>query len=68
MQNNAPETRARLLVDRIETARLLGVSPSTVDNLRRAGDLPSVKIGSRRLFRVADLGRLIAARLEGGNR
>ncbi len=63
---DAPETRDRLLIDRIEAARLLSVSPGTVDNLRRRGDLPSIKIGARRLFRVADLDRWIASRMEGG--
>lgn len=51
-----------LLVDRLEAARLLGVSPGTIDNLRRRGDLPSVKIMARRLFDVTDLRAVIAAR------
>lgn len=53
---------APLLVDRREAARLLGVSPGSVDNLRNAGELPSVKLLSRRLFDVADLQRLIDSR------
>lgn len=51
-----------LLVDRREAARLLGVSPGTIDNLRIRGELPSLKIGARRLFDTADLLRLIDAR------
>lgn len=51
-----------LLVDRIEAARLLGVSPGTIDNLRRRGELPSVRIAARRLYDVADLRRFIDAR------
>lgn len=51
-----------LLVDGHESGRLLGVCPNTIDNLRRRGELPSVKIGSRRLFDVADLRRFIEAR------
>lgn len=51
-----------LLVDRREAARLLGVSPGTIDNLRNAGELPSVKIVTRRLFDVNDLRRFIEAR------
>lgn len=51
-----------LLVDRRETARLLGVSPGTVDNLRLRGELPSVKIAARRLYDVADLRRFIESR------
>ena len=52
---NTPMTTAPLLVDRREAARLLGVSPGTIDNLRTRGELPSVKIAARRLFDVADL-------------
>ena len=51
-----------LLVDRREAGRLMGVSPGTIDNLRTRGELPSVKIGARRLYDVADLIRLIADR------
>lgn len=51
-----------MLVDRREAARLLGVSPGTIDNLRNAGKLPSLKLMSRRLFDVADLRRFIDAR------
>ena len=53
---------APLLVDRREAARLLGVSPGTVDNLRLRGELPSVKLLSRRLFDVADLRAFIESR------
>ncbi len=55
-------TPAPLLVDRREAGRLLGVSPGTIDNLRTRGELPSVKLLSRRLFDVADLRRYIEAR------
>lgn len=54
-----------LLVDRREAARLLSVSPGTVDNLRLSGQLPSLKLRSRRLFDVADLRRLIDLRKGG---
>jgi len=53
---------APLLVDRREAGRLLGVSPGTIDNLRNAGELPSVKLLARRLFDVADLRRYIETR------
>jgi hypothetical protein len=49
-------------VDRLEAARLLGVSPGTVDNLRLRGELPSLKLAARRLFDVADLRGLIDER------
>lgn len=51
-----------LLVDRLEAARMLGVSPGTVDNLRIQGSLPSIKLGARRLYEVAELHRLIQSR------
>ena len=58
---------APFLVDRQEAGRLLGVCGNTIDNLRRRGELPSLKIASRRLFDVADLRRFIEARkAEGG--
>ena len=53
---------APLLVDRREAGRLLGVSPGTIDNLSLRGELPSVKLLSRRLFDVADLRRYIESR------
>jgi hypothetical protein len=53
---------APLLVDRREAGRLLDVSPGTIDNLRLRGELPSLKLGARRLYDVADLRRLIEAR------
>jgi hypothetical protein len=51
-----------MLVDRLEAARLLAISPGSVDNARLRGELPSLKIGARRLFDVDDLRRFIAAR------
>lgn len=51
-----------MLVDRREAGRLMGVSPGTIDNLRARGELPSIKITSRRLYDVADLRKLIDSR------
>ena len=59
---DAPDSPPPLLVDRREAARLLGVSPGTVDNLRLRGELPSLRLLGRRLFDVADLRRIIDAR------
>ncbi len=55
-------TTAPLLVDRREAGRLLDVSAGTIDNLRLRGELPSLKIGARRLYDVNDLRRFIDAR------
>ncbi len=60
------KTADPLLVDRREAARLLGVSPGTIDNLRSRGELPSVKLLTRRLFDVADLRRIVEERKSGG--
>lgn len=51
-----------LAVDRREAARMLGVSPGTIDNLRIRGELASVKIGERRLYAVDDLRTFIESR------
>jgi len=59
VQNNINVTPEIMLVDRREAARLLGVSPGTIDNLRTRGELQSIKLGARRLFDVADLRKLI---------
>lgn len=50
----------RLLFSRREAAQMLGLCPSTVDNLLRAGKLPFVVMGSRRLI-PADALREFAA-------
>ena len=51
-----------LLVDRLQAARVLSISPGSVDNLRLRGELASLKLGARRLYDVEDLRALIAAR------
>jgi excisionase family DNA binding protein len=49
----------RLLIREPEVARLLAVTPRTVENLRARGDLPSVKIGRSRRYVLADVMALI---------
>jgi Helix-turn-helix domain len=57
--NNA-ELLAQLLVDEREARRLLGgLCAKTMFNLRRAGELPAVKIGSRTMYDMADLRRFV---------
>jgi hypothetical protein len=49
-----------MLVDEREARRLLGgLCTKTMYNLRRAGELPGVKIGTRTMYDVADLRRFI---------
>jgi excisionase family DNA binding protein len=52
----------RLLVDRLTAAKMLGISGTTLDLLRIAGQIPSLKIGTRRLFALADLQTFVATR------
>ena len=50
------QTLAPLLVDERDACRLLGgLSTKTLFNLRRAGALPFVKIGSRVMYDMAEL-------------
>jgi putative molybdopterin biosynthesis protein len=64
MRSEQRPASARLLVDRIEAARLLGVCGNTVSNLIARGELPSLKIGARRLIDVHDINRFIDSRKE----
>lgn len=52
---NSVESRAPMLVDEREAARLLGVSPRTVFTLGKRGDLPRVLINRSVRYRVEDL-------------
>jgi hypothetical protein len=52
----AAEVLAPLLIDEREARRLLGgLCAKTMYNLRRSGALPSVKIGARTMYDLADL-------------
>ena len=53
---------SRQLYSKKETAKALGISVRTIDNLIARKVIPSIRIGSRRLFRIE---RVIAA-LESG--
>lgn len=57
-----PDGCAPLLVSMEEAARLLAVGVQTLRNRQSLGQLPfpSVKIGNRRLVRVADLAKYVA--------
>lgn len=59
MKSDPTPAPAPLLVDRRTAARMLGVGGTTLDALRQSGELPSLKIGARRLFDVRDLEALI---------
>lgn len=55
----ARDASAPLLLDRIRAAHHLGVSPATLDRLRRAGKLRPVRLSSRPMYRLADLQALV---------
>ena len=57
-----PPTLEPLSVDTRQAARLLGVCPRTVVGLTTSGELPSFKLGARRLFAVDTLRAFIRAR------
>lgn len=52
----------KLLLSRTETARLLGISTSTLARLTQEGHLPCVFIGVRVLFDINDVKRFIQTR------
>ena len=43
------------LISKNDTAKALSVSPRTVDTLVKEGRIPSVKVGGRRLFDIAEV-------------
>jgi excisionase family DNA binding protein len=61
-----PTTPEPLAVRGTEAARMLGVSLSTIDRLRRAGKLPTAKIDGVRVYPIEGLHSLIRAHEEAG--
>jgi len=57
-----PRDLAPLAVGLRDAARMLGVSDRHLATLARAGEVPSVMIGGRRLFRLATLDAWLADR------
>ena len=51
-----------MLIDSIQAARELCISPRTLWSLTKAGDIPPVRIGSRVLYKPDDLRAFIDAR------
>ena len=52
--DRTPELMRRLLLDRDQTAELLGVGPKTIEYLHRMGQLRGVKVGKGLRWRPAD--------------
>ncbi|HEV2771637.1 MAG TPA: helix-turn-helix domain-containing protein [Thermoleophilaceae bacterium] len=49
------------ILDREQVGELLGLKPSTVDDLRRRGDLASIRLGRHRRFLRADVEQFVVA-------
>ena len=47
--------KEKTLLNKTETAIALGVCTRTIDNLVNRGQIPSVQIGTRRLFDIDDV-------------
>jgi excisionase family DNA binding protein len=58
----SPFERPPFLVDEREAARFLGVSPRTIWTLAANGELPTVKIGRRKMYSVESLKEFVLAR------
>lgn len=56
------ESDGKLLVDRVEAGRLLGLTGAAIGFLERSGDLVSIRLGKSRKYRLADIQRLVEAR------
>jgi excisionase family DNA binding protein len=58
-----PQAASPLAVGSKAAAQRLGISERLLWTLGRSGELPHVRIGKRKLFRVADLEAFLEARL-----
>jgi excisionase family DNA binding protein len=54
-------------LDRFGAAEYLGFGLTTLAELTAAGAIPSLRVGRRRLYRVADLDAWLAALVKGGD-
>ena len=54
----------RLAYSQAEVAEALGVSKTLIEGLVRRGDLPSVRVGRRRVVRAGDLDRWLEAKTD----
>ena len=60
-------TPRRIGVPEPEAARIVGVSPRTMFGLAASGKIPYFKIGSRKLYDVADLQTFVDSLKTGGD-
>jgi excisionase family DNA binding protein len=59
---------APALLDRLQAAKYLCISVNHLGNLTGAGEMTSLTIGRRRLYRRVDLDAWVAERVVGGDR
>jgi excisionase family DNA binding protein len=52
------------ILNKEQVAELLGLRPSTVDDLRRRGELPAIRLGRHRRFLRADIEVFVLASRE----
>jgi excisionase family DNA binding protein len=64
VERSDTSAEAVTLISIADACGRLGVSRATLYRLMSSGALPTVRIGARRLIRVADLRDLIVARVE----
>jgi len=55
------------VLDRFTAAPYLGLGLSTLAELTATGEVPSLKVGRRRLYRLVDLDAWLAAKVTGGS-
>jgi excisionase family DNA binding protein len=55
------------LLSKLQAANFLGISALKLDQLRKAGDIAFIKIGTRVLFRIEDLQNFIERNLHSCN-
>lgn len=58
---NHPPIPEPLIVSIAEASRLMGLPAATLRRRNKDGTLPMIRVGGRRLIRVADLRRLVEA-------
>ena len=63
---NTTKSAGPLTISMQEAADRLGVSLFTIKKLIYQGELPSIKLGARRLVPVAAIDKLVADAMEGG--
>jgi excisionase family DNA binding protein len=56
------------ILNKEQVADLLGLRPSTIDDLRRRGDLPAIRLGRHRRFLRSDIEQYVIASRDGAGR